>query len=100
MIKHVVMWRLHEQADGRSKKENIKIFLEQLAELPDQIPQIISFNYGANSIEQKEQADVVLIAEFKDKEALKAYRTHPAHMEFIENIKNFRYERRVVDIEY
>ena len=100
MIKHVVMWRLYDEAEGRSKADNIRIFLEKLETLPNRIPQIQSFDFGANAIDQKEQADVVLIAEFKDKQALEAYRTHPAHLEFIKNIKNFRYERRVVDIEY
>ncbi len=100
MIKHVVMWRLHEEANGRSKAENTKIFLEKLKALPNQIPQIVSFSSGANAIDQKEQADIVLIADFKDQQALEEYRTHPAHLEFIENIKNFRYERRVVDVEY
>ncbi len=100
MIKHVVIWRLHEEAEGRSKAENTRIFLEKLAKLPEQIPQIQDFSFGANAISQKEEADVVLIAQFENQAALDIYRKHPAHQKFIEQIKNLRFERRVVDVEY
>ena len=40
MIKHIVMWKLHETAAGRSKEENAKLLKQKLEAMPAQIPEL------------------------------------------------------------
>ena len=40
MIKHIVIWRLFDFAEGNTKKENALKLKEMLLSLPSKIPQI------------------------------------------------------------
>jgi hypothetical protein len=97
MIKHIVFWRLYGEKEGFDKKNSIKLFLSELMKLPEQIEVIKSFSAGSNIIEGNEASDIVLEVTFDNTNDLKTYQKHPAHLAFIEKIKDLRYERRVVD---
>ena len=48
MIRHVVLWKLKEQAEGRSKMENAKMIKVQLEALPGLVPEIRRLEVGAD----------------------------------------------------
>ena len=99
MIKHIVMWKLKEIAEGKTKQENAEIMKELLEGLPAKIEELDSAEMGINILVGEDAAicDVVLTTECKDQEALKAYAVHPEHQKVVQFIKKVVEERRVVD---
>ncbi len=80
MIRHVVMFKFKEEADGKSKKENVLATKEMLEALPAKIPQILSSQVmigceGAKS----ENADLILVSDFESLDTLNEYLVHPDH---------------------
>jgi len=99
MVKHIVMWKLHDFAEGMSKKENALKMRQWLEDLKLQIPEIQKLEVGINFNISDDVYDIVLYSEFKDKASLESYQNHPAHVRFKEKIKNIRSERKIVDYE-
>ena len=101
MIKHIVMWTLHENAQGKSKAENAAIICKELMKLPASIPQIVRFETGINAPDAPVgNWDVVLVSEFATLNDLLAYQVHPEHVAFKEFIAPLRKEKASVDYEY
>lgn len=99
MIKHIVFWKLHEQANGQSKAENASVIKQKLEALQGQIEGLIKIEVGIDFLGSTESADVVLYSEFESKEALDFYQQHPLHKAVMPFIAEARSERRVVDYE-
>lgn len=97
MIKHIVMWRLNEQAGD--KPANALKIKQALEALNGQIPGLIRLEIGIDFSREGESSDVVLYSEFESRQALEAYQAHPAHAAAIPVVKALRAERRVVDYE-
>lgn len=99
MIKHVVMWKLKDIAEGKTKAENAETMQKLLEGLPDKIEELISAEVGINILEGDGDAicDVVLTVACKDQDDLKAYADHPDHQKVVSFIKKVVNERRVVD---
>ena len=101
MIKHIVMWKFKEEAEGKSKAENIGIVKKDLEALKGVIPQITNdFEVGINFTEADTAYDAVLVSSFISKEDLLAYRNDPRHKKAAGYNKKVRSERVVVDYEY
>jgi Stress responsive A/B Barrel Domain len=99
MIKHIVLWKLKDIAEGATKQQNalkIKVLLE---EMRGKIPGMLKLEVGLNFEKSGDAADVSLYAEFESREALDAYQIHPAHMPAKKFIPLVRTERRVADYE-
>lgn len=100
MIKHIVMWRLHEFAEGSSKAENARKLKEYLLALKENIPQIQQIEVGINITGgDPNAADVVLYSEFESIEALQIYQKHPGHQKVVQFLNKVRSEKRVADYE-
>ena len=101
MIKHIVLWKLKDEAEGRSKQENAIELKRQLEDLNGKIPGLLYLEVGINVPENNpgDESDVVLYSEFEDMAALKAYHAHPEHQKIIPFARAVRAERRVVDYE-
>ena len=99
MIKHIVMFRLKESAEGRTKKENIEILRAVLESLPERIPGIRRLEVGINEGESSSASDIVLYSEFDTMQTLDIYRKHPEHIKVVDFIGKICSERRVVDYE-
>lgn len=97
MLKHVVMWKLKEQAEGKTKAENARFMKEHLEALLGVIPELKSVQVGINVKESDMAYDAVLISEFEDEEALAVYKVHPEHMKISLYCKKIRESRVVVD---
>jgi hypothetical protein len=99
MIKHIVLWKLHETANGNTKEENAQLIKEKLESLKGKIPGLLNVEVGINYKSSEQASDIVLYSEFDSRESELAYQTHPEHKKFIEFISSCRYERRVIDYE-
>lgn len=99
MIKHVVMWKLKEAAEGNNKKENISIIKNKLNALLPVIQEILTLEIGENINPTEAAYDVVLITTHNDRNGLAGYVNHPAHQEAASFIGKVVAERKVVDFE-
>jgi quinol monooxygenase YgiN len=99
MIKHIVMWRLKDSADGASKEENAEKLKNYLEALKDKIREIRHIEVGINISGSDTASDVVLYSEFDSMEDLEAYLKHPEHQKIVSFVNEIRSERRVVDYE-
>lgn len=99
MIKHVVLWKLKEEANGNTKEQNAVEIKQRLEALNGQIPGLIKIEVGIDFLKTPESADVVLYSEFENREALLVYAEHPLHKAVMPFILEARYERRVADYE-
>jgi len=101
IIRHIVMFRFHEEADGRTKAENLAIAKKMLEDLQGVVPTLISSQVSLAHEEQNPaNYDLVLVAEYESMEALEAYRVHPAHQEVGRFMAKVRDLRACIDFEY
>ena len=100
MIKHIVMWKLKEFAEGNNKSENANIIKNSLESLEEKISAIKFIEVGININEAKQSYDVVLCSEFESMEALDIYQNHPEHVKAAEFIKKAVEDRVAVDYEF
>lgn len=100
MVKHIVFWKLKEEANGMSKTENAAAIKQKLEDLNGKIEGCIKIEVGFDFLHSAESADVVLYSEFESKEALDFYANHPLHKAVMPFIAEARSERRVVDYEF
>lgn len=88
MVRHIVMWKLKENALGADKKTNAVIIKKKLEGLQGIVPGAHKIEVGMNY--SPGGYDVVLCSEFSDYDALEGYRLHPG------NIKAQEFVREVV----
>ena len=97
MIKHIVMWKLKEQAEGANRATNavkMKALLDGCANL---VPGILKFEAVLAQPGLEATYDVLLYSEFSDLQALDAYQTHPGHVAIKPFIGAVREERQCMD---
>ena len=97
MLKHIVMWQLKPTAEGRSMRENARLLKKQLEALVGEIPGLLKIEVGFDA--STESPEIVLYSELKNRAALEAYRTHPAHQAVIPFVQAVTAARQVVDYE-
>ena len=99
MIKHIVLWRLKDEAEGASKVENAHKIKEMLEALGSAIPEIKHIEVGINLLDSPAAWDVALYSEFASLQALDVYQQHPEHQKCKGFIGKVASERAVVDYE-
>jgi hypothetical protein len=99
MIKHIILWRLKDFAEGSTKQENMLKVKKMLEEMRGKIPGMLKLEVGLNFESSDSASDISLYTEFESREALDAYQIHPVHIKVKEFIPLVRTERRVVDYE-
>ncbi len=98
MIRHIVMFKFKEEAEGKNKKENVLATKAMLEALPAKIPQILASTVeigaeGANP----ENADLILISDFESFETLNQYIVHPDHKAVGAFMRPLRESRAAID---
>ena len=99
MIKHIVVWRLKDAANGNDKHTNARLIKEKLESLNGKIPGMLKIEVGINLDDSDYSSDVVLYSEFESRQALEEYQNHPEHQAMKPFIFESRSERREVDYE-
>ena len=79
MIKHIVMWKLKEQAEGADRATNARKMKELLEACAGIVPGMLKLEVGLAQPGLEATYDVVLYSEFASREALDAYQEHPQH---------------------
>lgn len=98
MVKHIVMWKLKDEACGKTREENAKEMKALLDALPGKIPEIIEYQVGIN--ENGEEYHAILISAFASYETLKIYDGHPEHLKVRAFVKEVAESRAAVDFTY
>ena len=99
MIKHIVMFRVKDEAEGATKQENLDKMKVMLEALPSKIKEIKYYEVGLNYNQSERASDIVIISAFDSKETLATYSAHPEHRKVVDFILKVSYESRVVDFE-
>lgn len=97
MLKHVVMWKLKAEAEGKTKAENACWMKKHLEALLGVVPELKSVQVGVNVKPSDMAYDAVLIAGFENESALEAYKIHPEHVKISAYCKKIRESRVVVN---
>ncbi len=90
MIRHIVMWTLHNPADA-------PYFKAQLDSCKDLVPGLLSLEVGIASPGLECNCHVVLNSTFSDQAALDAYQNHPHHKAVSAYVGSLRVSRHVLD---
>lgn len=99
MIKHIVMWKLKDEAEGNSKAENAKIIKNSLEDLKGKINEIVNIEVGIDVNKSEQAYDVVLYSIFNSLEDLDSYQKNPDHVKASSFVKKVASSRVVVDYE-
>jgi Stress responsive A/B Barrel Domain len=99
MIKHIVMWKLKDGAEGLTKDQIARKIKSDLEALVPVIPAIGKLEVGINIIPSDAAFDVALYSEFASQTELQTYMSHPAHQAIVGFIRSVITNRHVVDYE-
>lgn len=77
MLTHIVCWKYKTETTQKQKEEH----LAKLKNLPNVIPNILSFNVGFDILRLERSFDLGLVAVYPDRAALDFYTVHPDHQE-------------------
>lgn len=98
MIRHVVMFRFLEEAQGRSRRENVLATRAMLDALPAKIPQILhSETHIGDEGAAEGNCHLLLISDFADERALEEYLVHPDHKAVGAFMRPLRESRAAID---
>lgn len=92
MVRHIVMWKLRDKSDADVLKQSLEA-------LNGKIPGLIRLEAGIDFLASEQSADLVLVADLENREALDAYQAHAAHQAVVPLIRSAALSRSVVDYE-
>jgi len=98
MLRHIVMWKLKEQAEGAERAVNARR-MKELLETCAALPGVVKYEVALAQPGLEATYDVVLYSVFRDKAALDAYQSHPQHLAIKPFIGAVRLERQCMDYE-
>lgn len=100
MYKHLVLWKLKEQANNMNNAELRVEVKRRLDELPAQIPEILSYETGINIGDYGASFfDVSVVSVFENKETFWNYTKYPVHDDVIAFISSVMQAEEIVDYE-
>jgi hypothetical protein len=99
VIKHIVVWRLKDEARGAAKADNLERAKKAIEALRYSVPSVRYLEVGTDIGEAHEGWDLVIYSEFDDREGLQAYQVHPEHVKVAQLIGELRELRAAIDYE-
>lgn len=99
MLKHIVLWKFKDSAEGKTRSENVAIVKERLAALEGVIPEIKAITLGADLGEIPGNYDLALLVDTENTDTLAAYAGHPEHLKVVEYVKKVVEARVALDFE-
>lgn len=99
MIKHIVMWKLKDHAEGADRAANAAELKRRLDGCAGIVPGMLKFEVALAQPGLEATYDAILYSEFESKEALEAYVTHPTHKAVVPFIGAVREARQCMDYE-
>ena len=92
MVKHIVMFKLSEKTP-----ENMERAVNSLRSLEGNIEVLKSIEIGTDFLESDRSYDIVLTAEFDNKEGLAIYGGHKNHLPVVKIMRSLCSKTAVVD---
>jgi hypothetical protein len=99
VIKHIVVWRLKDEALGATREENIVRLKAALEALPAVVPGIAEFEVGVPRDRDAGCWDIALYSAFPTWTVLDGYQVHPEHVKVKELVGRLTADRAVIDYE-
>ena len=99
MLKHIVMWKLKDHAEGADRATNANKLKDLLETCDNLVPGMQKLEVALATPGLEATYDVVLYTEFADRAALDAYQEHPVHQAIKPFIGAVRSERQCMDYE-
>ncbi len=100
MIRHIVMWKFRDFAEGLTREENILKVKTMLEALPEKIDFIREIQVNINVNPKEGMYDAVLISTFDTLEDVGRYRVHPEHKKISSYVALIKDNRASVDYEF
>jgi len=100
MLRHIVLWKLKDQAEGAGRAQNIQRMRAMLEALPGVISEIKGFEVGQNAPSDETSYDLALYSTFASRQALQAYIEHPEHQKVVSFVRAVTAQRALVDYEF
>lgn len=97
MLRHIVMWNLHEQAEGSDKSAKLEKAKSLLLSCAQVVPGIRTFEVATASPDMDCTNDLVLHMLLDDAQVLADYQNHPDHVAIKPFMKAVVKERRCMD---
>ena len=94
-IKRISLFRLKKR-----NNTDIQAVADKLISMKGEIPSLMDMEVGVNFSESDEAYDVLMIATFKNVEALKSYQQDPFHLRVKDFVEGQYESRAVVDYEF
>ena len=94
MVRHIVFFKLPDNS-----VEKIEELKNMLLGMKNEVEVLQNIEVGVNFSQSPREYDLALITDFKTKEDLKIYSTHPKHLPIVDFIKQSGIETKVVDFE-
>ena len=89
MIRHIVIWSLHQPTDA----PRFKALLDSCRAI---VPGIVEFEVGIRTEGLEANADVVLVSTFENQAVLDAYQVHPHHKDVLAQLGPLKAAGRTV----
>ena len=89
-----------DNAEGRTKQENMDYIKAGLMDLIGKVPSLRSAEVGQDVLHSGMSFDMCLICEFEDLDGMLAYRDHPEHVKVASYIAKVKTERAVIDYNF
>ena len=98
-LKHIVMWKLKDHAEGADKASNARKLKQLLDSCAALVPGILQFDAVIAQEDLEASYDVMLNAVFSSRAALAAYQEHPFHIAIKPFVGAVREARQCFDYE-
>ena len=99
MIRHVVMWKFKDEAEGKTKLQNMEWVRDSLYALVPVIPEIKRMEIGFDIMGTDMSMDLMLLTEFDSVSDMKTYAEHEAHLKVSKYVRSVVESRVVLDCE-
>lgn len=97
MVKHIILWKLKEEYNNDSVKQEMKAALEALVGV---VPGLLEMKIEFANLPTS-NADVMLYSVLESKEALAVYAKHPEHVNVANTkVRPFAETRLCIDFEF
>jgi len=98
MIRHIVAWKLKNEAQGNDKETNARLVKEKLEGLVGNVPGLLKAKV-VRTVDNCKDYDIALISNLESAEALAAYQSNPLHEEVATFVRSVVESRACIDYE-